>query len=72
MMIRNFYALVWKEMRWVGQLRLGYEIDLEDTLDNSFTFGVGISPADLVSFDLAASYAGDNQYGLSGNLAFTF
>ncbi|MCG7490733.1 conjugal transfer protein TraF [Vibrio sp. Of14-4] len=58
-------------MGW-AQLRLGYEIDLEDTLDNSFTFGVGISPADLVSFDLAASYAGDNQYGLSGNLAFTF
>ncbi|GLT19218.1 hypothetical protein GCM10007938_30000 [Vibrio zhanjiangensis] len=58
-------------MGW-AQLRLGYEIDLEDTLDNSVTFGVGISPADLVSFDLAASYAGDNQYGLSGNLAFTF
>ncbi|RSD27585.1 conjugal transfer protein TraF [Vibrio pectenicida] len=58
-------------MGW-AQLRVGYEIDLEDTLDNSVTLGVGISPGDMVSFDLAGSYAGDNQYGLSGNLAFTF
>nr|WP_252724197.1 conjugal transfer protein TraF [Vibrio hepatarius] len=58
-------------MGW-AQLRVGYEIDLENTLDNSVTLGVGISPGDLVSFDLAGSYAGDNQYGLSGNLAFTF
>ncbi|MFY2507139.1 conjugal transfer protein TraF [Vibrio pectenicida] len=58
-------------MGW-AQLRVGYEVDLEDTLDNSVTLGVGISPGDMVSFDLAGSYAGDNQYGLSGNLAFTF
>ncbi|NOH71373.1 conjugal transfer protein TraF [Vibrio pectenicida] len=58
-------------MGW-AQLRVGYEIDLENTLDNSVTLGVGISPGDMVSFDLAGSYAGDNQYGLSGNLAFTF
>ncbi len=58
-------------MGW-AQLRLGYEIDLEDTLDNSITAGVGVSPGDLVSLDLAGSYAGDNQYGVSGNLSFTF
>ncbi|MDE1311926.1 conjugal transfer protein TraF [Vibrio aestuarianus subsp. cardii] len=56
---------------WV-QLRAGYEMDLEDTLDDAFTFGIGISPGDLVSFDLAGNYAGDNQFGVSGNLAFTF
>ncbi|RTZ17397.1 type IX secretion system membrane protein PorP/SprF [Vibrio aquaticus] len=55
-----------------AQLRAGYEMDLEDTLDDSFTAGIGISPGDLVSLDFAGSYAGDNQFGLSGNLAFTF
>jgi len=55
-----------------AQLRAGYEIDIEDTLDNSLTAGIGISPWDVVSLDLAGSYAGDNQFGASGNLAFTF
>ncbi|MBY8071707.1 conjugal transfer protein TraF [Vibrio fluvialis] len=55
-----------------AQLRAGYEIDLESTLDNSITAGLGISPGDLVSVDLAANYAGNYQYGLSTNLAFTF
>lgn len=55
-----------------AQLRAGYEMDLESTLDDSVTFGIGISPGDLVSFDLAGSYAGSDQFGLSGNLAFTF
>ncbi|EQB8915326.1 conjugal transfer protein TraF [Vibrio fluvialis] len=55
-----------------AQLRAGYEIDLESTLDNSITAGLGISPGDLVSVDLAANYAGSYQYGLSANLAFTF
>jgi len=55
-----------------AQLRAGYEVDLEDTLDNSITAGLGISPGDLVSLDFAGNYAGDNQFGLSGNLAFTF
>ena len=55
-----------------AQLRAGYQMDIEDTLDNSFTAGIGISPGDLVSIDFAGSYAGDNQFGLSGNLSFTF
>lgn len=42
-----------------AQLRAGYEIDLESTLDNSITAGLGISPGDLVSVDLAANYAGN-------------
>lgn len=54
------------------QARLGYEFELEDTLDDTFTAGVGFSPGDLFHFDLAGSYAGSNQFGLSGNLAFTF
>ncbi len=55
-----------------AQLRAGYEMDLQNTLDNSITAGVGISPFDVVSLDIAGSYAGDNQFGASANLAFTF
>ncbi len=55
-----------------AQLRAGYEVDLEDTLDDAFTAGIGISPGDLVSFDIAGNYAGEGQFGVSTNLAFTF
>jgi len=55
-----------------AQLRAGYEMDLEETLANSITAGIGISPFDVVSLDIAGSYAGDNQFGTSANLAFTF
>lgn len=55
-----------------AQMRAGYEIDLEDTVDNSITAGIGISPYDVVSIDVAASYTGENQFGASANLAFTF
>ncbi|ROV62100.1 type IX secretion system membrane protein PorP/SprF [Vibrio ponticus] len=55
-----------------AQLRAGYEMDMEDTLDDSITAGIGISPFDVVSLDIAGSYAGENQFGASANLAFTF
>ncbi|ELJ8532255.1 conjugal transfer protein TraF [Vibrio cholerae] len=55
-----------------AQLRAGYEVDLQNSLDNSVSVGLGVSPWDVVSFELAGSYAGDNQFGLSANLAFTF
>ncbi|EGQ9205200.1 conjugal transfer protein TraF [Vibrio cholerae] len=55
-----------------AQLRAGYEVDLQNSLDNSVSVGLGVSPWDVVSFGLAGSYAGDNQFGLSANLAFTF
>ncbi|MDG3085217.1 conjugal transfer protein TraF [Vibrio hannami] len=54
------------------QLRAGYEIDTQDTLDESVTAGIGISPFDVLNIDVAGSYAGDNQFGGSANLAFTF
>lgn len=54
-----------------AQLRAGYEVDLQNSLDNSVSVGLGVSPWDVVSLDLAGSYAGDNQFGLSANLAFT-
>ncbi|MFG0605537.1 conjugal transfer protein TraF [Vibrio mimicus] len=55
-----------------AQLRAGYEVDLQNSLDDSVSLGFGISPGDLVNLDLAGSYAGSNQYGVSANLAFTF
>ncbi|WP_342609522.1 conjugal transfer protein TraF [Vibrio tritonius] len=55
-----------------AQLRAGYEVDLKNNVDNAITAGIGISPGDLVSIDVAGLYAGENQYGVSANLAFTF
>ncbi len=55
-----------------AQLRAYYEVDLQNSLDNSVSVGLGVSPWDVVSLDLAGSYAYDNQFGLSANLAFTF
>jgi hypothetical protein len=54
-----------------AKLRAGYERDLQNTLDSSITAGIGISPFDVVSLDIAGSYAGDNQFGASANLALT-
>jgi len=55
-----------------AQLRAGYEIDLQGTLNNSITAGFGFSPFDLVSIDLAGSYAGESELGASLDVAFTF
>lgn len=57
---------------WGWAQLAGYEVDLQNSLDNSVSVGLGVSPWDVVSLDLAGSYAGDNQFGLSANLAFTF
>lgn len=55
-----------------AQLRVGYEMDTKSTVDNSVTFGLGLSPFDVVNIDLAGSYAGNNQFGASASLGFTF
>lgn len=54
------------------QLRAGYQIDTQNTLEDTVTAGIGISPFDVLNIDLAGSYAGDNEFGASANLAFTF
>lgn len=56
---------------WI-QGRAGYEMDMEDNLDSSVTAGLGFSPFRLVHLDLAASYAGEKNYGASANLSLTF
>jgi len=54
------------------QIRAGYQVDTKDTLDNTVTVGIGISPFDVVSLDIAGSYADKHEFGGSANLAFTF
>ncbi len=54
------------------QVRAGYQIDTKDTIDNTITAGIGVSPFDVVSFDIAGSYVDENEFGGSANLAFTF
>ncbi|MHA2938718.1 conjugal transfer protein TraF [Vibrio sp. RC27] len=55
-----------------AQLRAGYEIDMVGSMENSVTAGIGFSPFNVVSFDLGASYAGENQFGASTNLEVKF
>ncbi|MCE0495644.1 conjugal transfer protein TraF [Vibrio salinus] len=55
-----------------AQLRAGYEIDMENSIDNNVTLGLGISPGDVVSFDISISGADEHQLGAAANLAFTF
>lgn len=56
---------------WI-QLRAGYQIDLQDTLGDTVTAGIGISPFDTISLDLSASYTDENELGAAMNIAFTF
>lgn len=55
-----------------AQLRFGYEHDSEDTLDDSVTAGIGISPFGTLNIDVAASYANAEQAGVAASLSFTF
>lgn len=55
-----------------AQLRAGYAYDMEGNAEDTITAGIGISPFDVVSFDVAGSYASDTSLGASANLAFTF
>lgn len=55
-----------------AQLRVGYKHDIAGTLEDEVTAGIGISPFDVVHIDLAASYAGENQFGGAIQTYFTF
>jgi hypothetical protein len=56
------YASVGAEFTWAEhmQFRLGMRTDLNDNENNVFTFGIGISPWDIVSIDIAG-FTGDNE-----------
>ena len=55
-----------------AQLRAGFEHDLQDTMEDSLTAGIGISPFGTLNLDVAGSYGSDNQVGASASLSFTF
>ncbi|MDX2319595.1 MAG: conjugal transfer protein TraF [Moritella sp.] len=55
-----------------AQLRAGYEHDIQGTMEDSLTAGIGISPFGTLNLDVAGSYGSDNQVGASASLSFTF
>lgn len=55
-----------------AQLRAGFEHDMQDTMEDSLTAGIGISPFGTLNLDVAGSYGSDNQAGASASLSFTF
>lgn len=55
-----------------AQLRAGYEYDMQGSMENAITAGLGISPFGALNLDVAGSYASNNQVGVSTNLSFTF
>jgi len=55
-----------------AQIRVGYQSDLADTLDDQVTAGIGFSPFGVLHLDLAAMYSGDEQFGASLQAALTF
>ncbi|MEH6826183.1 MAG: conjugal transfer protein TraF [Motiliproteus sp.] len=54
------------------QLRMGYRHDLEDTLDDTVSVGVGLSPFDVVNLDIAALKGGDDTFGAAVQLGVSF
>ena len=55
-----------------AQLRLGYEHNLEQSLQDSVTAGIGFSPFDVVHLDISAAYADETQASIGANLSLTF
>ena len=57
--------------RWL-QLRAGYQTDFENTLDDAYSAGLGISPFDVFHLDVAGTYIDENSYGGVVQMGFTF
>jgi len=55
-----------------AQIRLGYQSDIANTLDDQITAGIGLSPFGVFHLDLSAMYSGDEQFGVALQTAFTF
>lgn len=49
-------------LSWL-QVRAGYQSDLESTMPDAFTFGLGLSPFDTINLDLAAISGSDDAIG---------
>ncbi|QJT82534.1 conjugal transfer protein TraF [Kosakonia sp. MUSA4] len=55
-----------------AQLRAGYRADIRNSDNNVFTAGIGISPFNVVHFDLTGMAGTDRSYGAAAQLTFTF
>lgn len=62
---KNQFARIGGELDVFGhfQVRGGYRYDMKDNRENIATLGFGISPFDLIHFDIAASYGENDTYG---------
>lgn len=58
-------------LSWL-QFRAGWQGDLENTFDPTWTAGLGLSPFDVFHLDLAGSYVSDQSFGAVIQLGFTF
>ena len=54
------------------QLRAGYKKDLANNYDDQFTAGLGISPFDLITLDIAAQYSNQDNVSAALQLGFKF
>jgi hypothetical protein len=55
-----------------AQLRIGYQTDLEDTVEDYFTAGIGIGLFDYFHLDIAGLISGSDTYGGVIQTSFTF
>jgi hypothetical protein len=66
------FVRVGAEAGWTwGQLRAGFRKDLEDTVDDMFTAGIGLSPFGVFHLDLTGAVGADS-YGALLAMSFTF
>ena len=56
------FGLEFDTLGWL-QLRAGYQNDLEDTVEDLFSAGLGISPFNTVHIDLSGVYGEGDTYG---------
>ncbi|MBD0788198.1 conjugal transfer protein TraF [Vibrio sp. Y2-5] len=56
----------------MAQARLGYMHDWEGNAEDVITAGIGISPFDVVTLDVSATYASESSLGGAADLIFTF
>lgn len=54
------------------QLRMGLQQDLEKTLENTYSLGLGLSPFDTINLDIAAVTGQDNTVGGAVQLGLRF
>lgn len=55
-----------------AQLRAGFQRDLSDTLEDTYSIGLGLSPFNVVNLDIAGLIGDNNTRGVSAQLGLRF